>query len=256
MHHTVVDDDAPLTKTEAAYHHLRRDILATRLMPGQPLRIAALRDAYGFGWTPLREALSRLEAERLVTAESNRGFAVAPVSRAELEDLSKARLAVETTLLEESIRKGDADWEAAVVTAHYRLSRCQIPAEGLSDDALHEWVERHQAFHEALLSAADATWLKHFYTQIWGQLCRHHIFLTVTPTLRAAAGAEDGHEAAIAALDAAMSLDQHTQLMELALDRNLEGVLALMKEHVGLTVDVFTLADLDGATAGVHGKQA
>ena len=141
-----------------------------------------------------------------------------------------------------------------MVTAHYRLSRCQIPAEGLSDDALHDWVERHQAFHEALLSAADATWLKHFYAQIWGQLCRHHIFLTVTPTLRAAAGAEDGHEAAIAGLDAAMSLDQHTQLMEFALDRNLEGALALMKEHVGLTVDVFTLADLDGA--GAAGSKA
>ena len=51
-----------------------------------------------------------------------------------------------------------------------------------------------------------------------------------------------------------MSLDQHTQLMEFALDRNLEGALALMKEHVGLTVDVFTLADLDGA--GAAGSKA
>src|SRR5690606_5355848 len=78
-------------KTETAYRLLRRDILAARLMPGAPLKVNALRNAYGVGWTPLREALSRLEAERLVTAISNRGFAVAPVSRDELQDLTEAR---------------------------------------------------------------------------------------------------------------------------------------------------------------------
>ncbi|WP_082143595.1 GntR family transcriptional regulator [Nitratireductor soli] len=250
MLHTAIDEEKPRTKTEAAYLTLRRDILATRLMPGAPLRIGALRETYGLGWTPLREALSRLEAERLVTAVSNRGFAVAPVSRKELEDLSKARMAVEAALLEEAIRTGGNDWEGAVVTAHYRLSRCKIPAVGLSEAILLDWVQKHQEFHEALLSAADAAWLKHFYSQIWGQLCRHHIFLTVTPTLRAAAGNAVGHEAAVAALHDAMSLDQHTRLMELALDRDLEGALALMKQHVGLTVDVYTLADGQGAEDG------
>ncbi|RVD50589.1 GntR family transcriptional regulator, partial [Mesorhizobium sp. M8A.F.Ca.ET.023.02.2.1] len=83
-----MQDQTNSTKTEAAYQLLRRDILTTRLMPGAPLKLSALRGTYGLGWTPLREALSRLEAERLVTAISNRGFAVAPVSRAELEDLA------------------------------------------------------------------------------------------------------------------------------------------------------------------------
>ncbi|EKF17829.1 GntR family transcriptional regulator [Nitratireductor pacificus] len=250
MLHTAIDEEEPRTKTEAAYLKLRKDILATRLMPGAPLRIGALRETYGLGWTPLREALSRLEAERLVTAVSNRGFAVAPVSRGELEDLSKARLAVETTLLEEAIRTGGGAWEEAVVTAHYRLSRCTNPGRTLSEAALLDWVQKHQEFHEALLSAADSEWLKHFYAQIWGQLCRHHIFLTVRPTLRAAAGHETGHEAALAALHDAMSLDQHTRLMELSLDRDLEGAMALMKQHVGLTVDVYTLADAPGMEDG------
>src|SRR5690606_38695828 len=95
------------SKTEAAYRLLRRDILATRLKPGAPLKLGALRDAYGVGWTPLREALSRLEAEKLVTAISNRGFAVAPVSKEELEDLARARMVVELPLLLESIANGD-----------------------------------------------------------------------------------------------------------------------------------------------------
>ena len=48
------------TKTESAYRLLRRDILATRLKPSAPMKLGALRDRYEIGWTPLREALSRL----------------------------------------------------------------------------------------------------------------------------------------------------------------------------------------------------
>ena len=128
-----MQDDEHSTKTDAAYRLLRRDILTTRLMPGAPLKLSALRTAYGVGWTPLREALSRLEAERLVTAISNRGFAVAPVSRGELEDLARARMVVELPLLLESIEKGDSGWEEAVVTAHYRLSRCKTAVDDPSD---------------------------------------------------------------------------------------------------------------------------
>jgi DNA-binding GntR family transcriptional regulator len=69
------------TKTQQAYQQLRNDILSVRLRPGAPLKLKALLEDYDFGWTPLREALSRLEAEKLVTASSNRGFAVAPVSQ-------------------------------------------------------------------------------------------------------------------------------------------------------------------------------
>ena len=101
--------DEGLSKTEAAYRLLRRDILTTRLRPGAPLKLSTLRNSYGIGWTPLREALSRLEAERLVTSISNRGFAVAPVSRIELEDLSRARCVVDLPLLQESIEKGGHD---------------------------------------------------------------------------------------------------------------------------------------------------
>ena len=64
------DQQESATKTETAYRLLRRDILAARLLPGAPLKLNVLRNAYGVGWTPLREALSRLEAQRLVTAVS------------------------------------------------------------------------------------------------------------------------------------------------------------------------------------------
>ncbi|MEP9372391.1 GntR family transcriptional regulator [Mesorhizobium sp. KR1-2] len=237
------------TKTEAAYQTLRKDILETRLSPGQHLKLGVLRSAYGLGWTPLREALSRLEAERLVTAVSNRGFAVAPVSRAELEDLTRARQVIEVPLFIESIQNGGADWEEAVVTAHYRLSRCRLAVDDPSEATVNEWDEKHQAFHAALLSAATSRWLLRFRDTISDQLRRHHRFLGLAPTLRAAAGLKRGYEEAVAALREAMALEHHTDLMEAALDRDIERARKLMTEHIGYTLHVYIQAEAEATQA-------
>ncbi|MGY5810514.1 GntR family transcriptional regulator [Rhizobium sp. LEGMi198b] len=234
-----MQDKEPLTKTEAAYWLLRRDILNTKLRPGASLKLSTLRDTYGVGWTPLREALSRLEAEKLVTAISNRGFAVAPVSRTELEDLMRARMVVELPLLLESIEKGGPAWESAVVTAHYRLSRCKIVPDAASEEMADEWDEKHTAFHAALLSAATSSWLLRFQSTISDQLRRHHRFLGLAPTQRAAAGLQSGYEKAVAALREAMAIERHTELMEAALDRDIERARALMTEHIGYTLQVY-----------------
>ena len=204
-----MQDQVQSTKTESAYRLLRRDILATRLRPGAPMKLGALRDRYEIGWTPLREALSRLEAEGLVTAVSNRGFAVAPVSRAELEDLTRTRMVVELPLLLESIGNGGSEWESAVVTAHYRLSRCRLSIDNVSESEIDEWDERHAAFHAALIGAARSNWLSRFQSTISDQLRRHHRFLSLAPTLRASEGMSEGYREAVAALEDAMAIE-HT----------------------------------------------
>ncbi|HEY0121874.1 MAG TPA: GntR family transcriptional regulator [Rhizobium sp.] len=245
-----MQDKDSLTKTEAAYWLLRRDILNTKLRPGASLKLSALRDAYGVGWTPLREALSRLEAEKLVTAITNRGFAVAPVSRAELEDLMRARMVVELPLLLESIEKGGSDWESAVVTAHYRLSRCKIVPDAASEEVADEWDEKHTAFHAALISAASSNWLQRFQSTISDQLRRHHRFLGLAPTQRAAAGLTSGYEKAVAALRDAMAIEHHTALMEAALDRDIERAKALMTEHIGYTLQVYIRSEDEDGESG------
>lgn len=237
-----MQEETRQSKTEAAYSLLRRDILATRLKPGAALKLGALRDAYGVGWTPLREALSRLEAEKLVTAISNRGFAVAPVSKGELEDLARARMVVELPLLLESIANGDEAWEAAVITSHFRLSRCKIAPDDPSEAAVDEWDEKHSAFHDALLSAARSSWLLRFHATISDQLRRHHRFLGLAPTLRAAEGRQEGYEAAVTALREAMGIEHHTALMEAALDRDMERARRLMEEHIGYTLHAYIQA--------------
>ena len=222
-------------KTEAAYRLLRQAILGARLMPGAPLRPTTLQSTYGMGWTPLREALSRLEAERLVTTERNRGFFVAPVSRDELDDLTRARRALELPLLAESIAHGDRAWEDGLILAHYRLHNHALPSSGWTDDAIDLWLDLHQAFHLALLAGGRSPWLKHFYRQTMDQERRHHRVLMIAPLLIEASGSNP----AMAALRDAVTIDHHTELMQAALARDLPRAEALMADHLAYKGAVF-----------------
>ena len=224
------------SKTDAAYQTLRREILSARLAADMALRPQALKETYGLSWTPVREALARLEAERLVVYKRNHGFAVAPISSAELDDLQRARQAIELPLLMEAMEHGDADWEAAVVAAHYKLSRSTLPIDDLCEATLSEWERLHYEFHMSLLQAAVSKWLLRFQAQIYEQLQRHHRVLAILPTLTSA---NSVNQQARAALREAMGLEHHTALMHAVLARDVKQATRLMAEHAGTTMDVF-----------------
>lgn len=229
-----------VAKTGSAFDMLHRDILNGTYAPGQPLRIAALSAVYGVSATPLREALSRLEEKHLVVALANRGWRVAPVSLAEFEDLSLARLAIESALLDDAMSQGGLEWESALVGAHYRLA--QTPAPLGSADTLvnrQQWINAHDAFHDALHSAARSGWLKDFHAQITTQLQRHHqavLFHTAggqeaAPLPRAPETDE--------VLRTALSVERHTRLMQPALARDREAAHAELSAHVETTLTIY-----------------
>jgi DNA-binding GntR family transcriptional regulator len=225
-------------KTEAAFRRLREDILTARLTPGAPLRLSKLTRETGFGWTPLREALSRLEAEGLARAEPNRGFFVAPVSAQELVDLARARLALEAPLLELAMAKGGPAWEEGVRAAHAALAARPLPDVDASHDATIAWEAAHAAFHVALLAGADAPWLTRLHGQVRDQMRRHHHHLAWLP-LSDDALPREARADALAALAGAMALKPHTELMEAVLARDVMATRALLEAHVRLPARFF-----------------
>lgn len=160
-----------MTLAEKAYVSLRKDIVDGCFAPDSPLRLAELSERYRMGFSPLREALNRLQAERLVTAESLRGFRVSARSLAEFEDALHARLLVETEALRLSIAQGDDAWEASIVAALYALRR-QTRREGSDVDEL---KARHHAFHRALLAACGSDWLMNFFERLYAATERYRI---------------------------------------------------------------------------------
>ncbi len=64
------------------YRWLKNDIIRGNFQPDEKLRMSLLTSRYALGVGPLREALSQLVAERLVTVVNQKGYRVASMSEA------------------------------------------------------------------------------------------------------------------------------------------------------------------------------
>ncbi len=216
--------------TEAAYVTLRADLLSCRLRPGEKLNIGQLATQIGVSLGAVREALSRLTSEGLVTAEMNRGFRAAPVSEIDLLDLTSTRMELETACLRRSIKSGGVEWETAIVAAHHRMSRTPERVENDASRISDAWAEAHREFHAALVSACDSAWRTRLRDFLYDQTERYR-------------------RLSAPALPRERNLDsEHRALMDATLSRDEELACRLLCEHLRATSDrVRTLAGAQAA---------
>jgi DNA-binding GntR family transcriptional regulator len=138
------------TLAEDVEDQLREHIVTGLLPAASRLQMDDLRARYATGGSPIREALSRLAAEGLVVFESNKGFRVPQLSRADLVDIAVSRVAVEAGAIRLSILKGDEAWEARVVGALHRYKRA-AERDMTDPDMLRTWEAAHDDLHAALI---------------------------------------------------------------------------------------------------------
>lgn len=210
----------PRTLVERAYLALRQDVVCGKLAPGERLRVEHLKDRYEVGAGTLREALSLLMADALVTSEGQRGFRVAPISLADLEDVTNTRVMLETEALRQSIRRGDARWEADVISAYGLLTQSDTDLAGSGSEY---WERCNKSFHESLISAYDSAWTKY----LLGILYRHaeryrHINWRLTA---AHASGRDVRR-------------EHEDIFRAAIDRQEARASLALEAHVRLTHDI------------------
>jgi DNA-binding GntR family transcriptional regulator len=163
-----LDDGGSTTLTARVLGQMRSDILELRLEPGAKLVMEDLRDKYDVGASPLRESLSRLMVEGLVTGEDRRGFRVAPITEADFVDLTMLRQEIEVLAVTRSVQRGDDMWEADLLRAFHHMSLAHAASQSLA-----EWPGRHQAFHEALVAACGSPRLLHLRRQLFDQFTRY-----------------------------------------------------------------------------------
>ena len=150
------------TRASAVYEQLRSDIAHGVLEPGSKLRVEAMCTRYDVGASPVREALSRLSSEGLVSRTDLRGFSVASLSWDELPILTQNRVQFEGIALRQSIENRDVAYEDALVLLVHRLSRTP---RSLSEEHYvtnPAWESLHLEFHRALLSRCPSRWLRAF----------------------------------------------------------------------------------------------
>lgn len=226
-----------MTLAEQAYQQVRWDIISGALPPNQPLRLEQLKQRYGVGFSPIREALNRLQSDRLVVNVALRGFTVAPISIAEMWDAIETRCLIEGDALRQSIEKGDDAWEAHVVAAYHALmlkakSVSTLPRP-VSEADLRALEERHHAFHRALIAGCQSQWLLDFADKLYVETERYRF-----PNLRDSSPLPDRDIG-----------NEHQVLMTTVLARDADTATQLLQAHYRNTGRI--LADLIGPLTAV-----
>jgi GntR family carbon starvation induced transcriptional regulator len=165
-------------KTTAAtlvYRELKRDLLRGMHDPGARLQVEATAQHYGVSTNPMREALNRLAAERLIDRVDQRGFSVPALSLEHFRELVKTRCWLEGKALAESIANRTEAWEDGVVLSLHRLLRTPF-ADGAQLDVNVDnsaWEARHRQFHLALIATCGSRWLLRFCEELMDQAERY-----------------------------------------------------------------------------------
>lgn len=213
-------DSGFATQSEAAYFRLREDIITGALQPNEKLLIGPLRERYGFGTSPLREALSRLAADRFVIAKGQRGFRVVPISKEEYLDIIDMRLMLEPEALARSIRNATLKWEGDVAAAYHRLSRIESNLDRAPSAMSAEWERENQSFHYALIENCGSPWLLRFVQTLSEQAERYR-----------------RRGVAMQAVPKERLIKEHGAIFEAALERNATLAAELLKVHINSTAE-------------------
>lgn len=200
------------TIAEIGYRRIRADIIFGRLAPGQKLKLDALKEAYETSISTLREILNRLSSEGLVLAEGQRGFQVCPVSVTDLKEIAALRLLLETHALGQSLAQGDMEWEARLVSAHYKLASLErLMATGDASRA-EDWKRYDWEFHQALISACGSKLLIETHSVVFDKYLRYQM---VALSYRGDVAARE-----------------HQALLDAALDRDADAAKKILAAHI------------------------
>jgi GntR family carbon starvation induced transcriptional regulator len=220
------------TLAELAYQRIRNDIVAGVLKPEEKLRIVPLAKRYGVGPSPLREALSRLSSDYLVVAEGQRGFHVSPIGARDAADISAMRCLIECEAVRQAVQHGDEAWESRIVAAYYRLQKADQRLREGQKGAVDEWEERNRDFHEAIVSACDALWLRRLQQLLFAQHERYRRLSLQHPPM---AKTEQRSPFAPAPFPGRDLDAEHRSLMEACLARDGDRAAELLRDHIQAT---------------------
>ncbi|HEU5019137.1 MAG TPA: FCD domain-containing protein [Pseudolabrys sp.] len=212
--------DRKETLASFVYEQLRREIISVALAPGEKLHIRALCDRFDVALSPVREALSRLGAEGLLTQSDHHGFSVAAMSETDLLDLTRARVWLNELAIRKSIESGDAAWEESVVLSFHRLFRTPRFVAGEGTERTRAWEIAHRNFHTSLVSACGSQRLTRYCEQLFDSAERYR---------QVGRKVNNKHQ---------NRDEEHRDLMEAVVSREADKAAGLIRAHFERTADL------------------
>jgi DNA-binding GntR family transcriptional regulator len=151
------------TLGERAYAQLADLLISGRLAPGEKLSLRSAADVLGVSIMPVREAVSRLVADKALEVLPNRAVRVPLMSAAQFRDLTQVRIAIEG--------------HAAALAAKHRdpadliaIARAEEAMRAESEKAVPDLpraVELNKTFHFAVYEAAHSPITVEIIRALW-----------------------------------------------------------------------------------------
>ncbi|WP_365881877.1 GntR family transcriptional regulator [Bosea sp. (in: a-proteobacteria)] len=150
------------TLGERVTGELRALLIAGRLAPGEKLSLRRVAEALGVSMMPVREAVSRLAADKALEVLPGRAVRVPVLTLAQFRELTRIRLVVEGFAAEEAT-KVITDAQIAVVAQHEAafLAAAKDPPDPAAA------VGANRDLHFALYEAAGMPSLIEMISRLW-----------------------------------------------------------------------------------------
>ena len=132
--------------TENAYARLKGMIISGEIGPADQVDANSLVDALGFGRTPVREALLRLQIEGIIRIVPKRGVQIVMLSADDITEIYQviSAIEIEAVRLLTTARPAAEDLLSLSAAGDRMIAAAEI-------DSREEWVLADEAFHRTLL---------------------------------------------------------------------------------------------------------
>jgi len=151
------------TLGDAAYVHLRELLMSGRVGPGERLSLRALAEALGVSMMPVREAVTRLVADRALEVAPNRAVRVPVMNVTQFRELAAIRIEIEGFAAELAARGRTTDSIETIAAAEaaFRTEAAKKRPDRPRAVAL------NKDFHFAVYSAAGFPALVEIIGGLW-----------------------------------------------------------------------------------------
>lgn len=150
------------TLTEHVRQLILEDIIRGRMRPGDLVQLTALANNYGVSRTPVREALSLLEREGVVTAIAYKGYLVRPIEPRDVHDIFFMRKLLEGMGTELATERLESDTIG-------RLRQARLPE---TDRMTLEYDNVTRDFHHSIMAAAGSPRLLSSFEELYNDVRR------------------------------------------------------------------------------------
>lgn len=189
------------------YEALKSEILECRLPPNSDLREQSLAERFVVSKSPVREALLRLEQERLVTVIPRQGYRVAPISVDDAREMFGLRKVLEAACATAAAAEAPDEILAA-------LDAFRTLPSGENETGNDAFIAYNRAFHSAVCNASGNKRMARLTIDLIEQMERMVRFSVNTASANS------------------LLLEEHGRIIDAIQGRDRRAALRLIKQHI------------------------